>query len=120
MSMTLVEAAKLSNDVLLQGIIETIVKDSPILQLLPFIEIVGNGLTYNKEKALPSIDFYDVGDTWVESTPTFDQVTATLKFMGGYAYVDHFLRATRSNVQDMVTDFIEFKAIIEFCDKINL
>ena len=51
MGIALAEAAKLSNDILLQGIIETIVKDSPILQLLPFIEIVGNGLTYNKDKS---------------------------------------------------------------------
>ena len=44
MAMTLVEAAKLSNDILKTGIIETVVKDSPILQQLPFIEIIGNGL----------------------------------------------------------------------------
>ena len=52
MALTLAEAAKLSNDMLLQGVVETIVKDSPILQQLPFIEIVGNGLTYNQEKHL--------------------------------------------------------------------
>ncbi len=54
MALTLAEAAKLSNDVLLQGVIETIVKDSPVLQRLPFIEIVGNGLTYNREATAPS------------------------------------------------------------------
>ena len=47
MALTLNEGAKLSNDILLQGVVETIVKESPILQQLPFIEIVGNGLTYN-------------------------------------------------------------------------
>ena len=75
MALTLAEAAKLSNDMLLQGVVETIVKDSPVLQQLPFIEIVGNGLTYNQENTLPSIDFYDVGDNWAESTPTFTQKT---------------------------------------------
>jgi len=110
MSLSLAEAAKLSNDILLQGVIETIVKDSPVLQQLPFIEIVGNGLTYNKENALPTIDFYDVGDTWAESTPTFSQVTATLKIMGGDADVDNFLKATRSNIQDLEAAVIELKA----------
>ena len=110
MALTLAEASKLSNDMLLQGIVETIVKDSPILQHLPFIEIVGNGLTYNQEKTLPSIDFYDVGDTWAESTPTFEQITANLKIMGGDADVDNFLKATRSNVQDLETAVIELKA----------
>ena len=110
MALTLAEASKLSNDMLLQGVIETIVKESPVLQRLPFVEIVGNGLTYNQENTLPSIDFYDVGDTWVESTPTFTQVTANLKIMGGDADVDNFLKSTRSNVQDLETAVIELKA----------
>jgi hypothetical protein len=110
MAITLTEASKLSNDMLLQGVVETIVRDSPILQRLPFIEIVGNGLTYNQEKTLPSIDFYDVGDTWSESTPTFEQKTALLKIMGGDADVDNFLKATRSNVQDLEAAVVELKA----------
>jgi hypothetical protein len=110
MAMTLEEAAKLSNDMLMQGVVETIVKDSPVLQRLPFIEIVGNGLTYNQEKTLPNIDFYDVGDTWAESTPTFEQITANLKIMGGDADVDNFLKSTRSNVQDLEAAVIELKA----------
>ena len=110
MALTLAEASKLSNDLLMQGVVETIVKDSPVLQKLPFIEIVGNGLTYNRENALPNIDFYDVGDTWAESTPTFNQVTANLKIMGGDADVDNFLKATRSNIQDLEAAIIEVKA----------
>jgi hypothetical protein len=110
MALTLDEAAKLSNDMLLQGVVETIIKDSPVLRRLPFIELAGNGLTYNQEKTLPEIDFYDVGDTWAESTPTFEQVTTTLKIMGGDADVDNFLKATRSNLQDLETAVIELKA----------
>ena len=110
MALTLDEAAKLSNDMLLQGVVETIVKDSPILQQLTFIEIVGNGLTYNQEKTLPTIDFYDVGDTWAESTPTFEQKMANLKIMGGDADVDNFLKATRSNLQDLEAAVVELKA----------
>ena len=54
MALTLAEASKLSTDMLLQGVVETIVKESPILQQLPFIEIVGNGLTYKQNE---TIDF---------------------------------------------------------------
>jgi hypothetical protein len=110
MSLTLTEAAKLSNDVLLKGVVETIVKESQVLQRLPFIEITGNGLTYNRENALPSIAFYGVGDTWNESTPTFTQITAVLKIMGGDADVDNFLKATRSNLQDLQAAVIALKA----------
>jgi hypothetical protein len=110
MALTLAEAAKLSNDVLLTGVIETIIKDSPVLQRLPFIEIVGNGLTYNREASAPSAGFFDVGDTWTESTPTFDQQTVTLKIMGGDADIDNFLIATRSNLQDLESAVVQLKA----------
>ena len=110
MALTLAEASKLSNDLLMQGVVETIVKESPVLQKLPFIEIVGNGLTYNRENTLPNIDFYDVGDTWAESTPTFTQVTANLKIMGGDADVDNFLKANRNNIQDLEAAVVELKA----------
>jgi hypothetical protein len=39
MALTLSEAAKLSNNIVLQGIVETIVSESPVLQVLPFIEM---------------------------------------------------------------------------------
>jgi len=55
MALTLAEASKLSNDMLLQGVVETIVKDSPILQVLPFIEIVGNGLTYKQVATIDNL-----------------------------------------------------------------
>lgn len=110
MALTLIEAAKLSNDTLLAGVIETIAQESPVLQRLPFIEIVGNGLTYNRENVPPSAAFYDVGDDWDESTPTFAQATATLKILGGDADIDNFLRATRSNLQDLEAAIVQLKA----------
>jgi len=55
MALDLIEAGKLSTDVLKKGIIETIIKDSPILQELPFITVLGNGLTYNQEETLPGV-----------------------------------------------------------------
>jgi hypothetical protein len=52
MALTLAEASKLSNDVLLVGVIETIIKDSPILQALPFIEMTSNHLAWARLSAL--------------------------------------------------------------------
>jgi len=72
--------------------------------------VVGLYLGYNQENTLPSIDFYDVGDIWAESTPTFNQITANLKIMGGDADVDNFLKSTRSNIQDLEAAVIELKA----------
>lgn len=109
MSLTLVEAAKYSNDVLQRGVIELIAKDDPILSKLPFKEIKGNGLTYNVENTLATAQFYDVGDTWVESTSTVTQLTAVTRIMGGDADVDNFLKATRSNEQDLMQEQIVAK-----------
>jgi HK97 family phage major capsid protein len=110
MALTLTEASKLSNDVMLKGVIETIVKDSPVLQRLPFIDLVGNALTYNRENTAAGANWYAVGDTWTEGTPTFTQVTATLKILGGDADVDQYLAMTRSNVQDLEAAVVELKA----------
>jgi len=95
---------------LLTGVIETIIQESPVLQVMPFIEVTGNGLIYNRENTLPSASFYDVGDEWSESTPTFTQVSVALKILGGDADIDNFLKETRSNLQDLETTVVQLKA----------
>lgn len=110
MALTLTEGAKLSNDVVRAGVIGTIVKDSPILQRLPFIDLVGNALTYNRENAAAGAAWYAVGDTWSEGTPTFTQVQTTLKILGGDADVDQYIAMTRNNVQDLEAAVLELKA----------
>lgn len=111
MSISLAEASKLSTDILLKGIIETIIKDSPILEKLPFIQITGNSLKYNREKTLPTVGWYaPVTGTWTTSEPAFEQCSASLCVLGGDADVDNFLKSTRSNIQDLEAAVIEQKA----------
>ena len=110
MAMTKVEAAKLTQDLLLRGVIETVVKESRLLQLLPFLEVTGTAVTYNREASMPAAGFYDVGDTWAEATPTFSQVTAGLKILGGDADVDNFLQATYATPHDIEAEVIASRA----------
>jgi len=110
MALTLAEGAKLSEDTLVQGVAETVVKESPVLAMMPFMDLVGNSLKYNRENALAAADFYAVGDIWAESTPTFTQQTATLAIMGGDADVDHYLQQTRSNINDIEQEVVSLKA----------
>ncbi|MCS7003055.1 MAG: phage major capsid protein, partial [Dehalococcoidia bacterium] len=110
MPLTLADAARLSNDTLRAGVMETFVRESPVLRWMPFIEVLGNGLTYNRENAMATAAFFDVGETWTEDAPTFTQLTATLRILGGDADVDNFLARTRSNYQDLVATVIELKA----------
>lgn len=109
MALTLQEAAYRSNDILQIGIIEKLVYDDPILMRLPFKDIVGNGLTYDVEATMSTANWYGVNETWTESTSTVDQTTAVTHILGGDADVDNFLQATRSNLQDLMTEQITAK-----------
>lgn len=101
MAMTKVEAAKLTQDMLVRGVIDTVVKESQILTMLPFMEVQGSAVAYNREASMAAAGFYDVGDTWNEGTPTFTKVTVPLRILGGDADVDNFLQATYSDVNDI-------------------
>ncbi len=111
MAITLAEAAKLSQDVLLKGVIETIIKDSPILQKLPFIDIEGNSLTYNRVTTYPTAKWHAPNEEWTAGTePAFTQETAVLTILGIDADVDNYIKQTRSNVQDIEAAVVELKS----------
>ena len=110
MAMTKTEAAKLSNDMLVRGVIETIVKESPVLQYLPFLPVTGTAVTYNREASMPAASFYAVGDTWTEAVPTFTQKVASLKIIGGDADVDNFLQQTYADSNDIEAEVIASRA----------
>jgi hypothetical protein len=96
MPYTLAEAEKYSTEDVVAGVVETIIDESPMLNYLEFEEFLGNALAYNRETTLPTVAFFDPGDTWTESTPVVTRVTSKLKILGGDADVDKFLQLTRS------------------------
>lgn len=100
MALTLAESAKLSQDMLKRGVVETIIEESPVLRLLPFILVEGNSYAYNQENTLGGAQFYAVNATWTEGTAAFTAKTASLAILGGDADVDNFVQRTRSNLQD--------------------
>ena len=111
MSLTLAESAKLTQDVLLRGVIETVLKESPILQAMPFVHIEGNGLTYNREKALAAAAWHaPLGDWTTGTAPELDKLTATLAILGRNADLDNFIKQTRSNIQDVEAVVLELAA----------
>jgi len=70
---TLAQYEYLDRDAILSGVVEWIVKESPILQMLPFKSIQGNSYKYNVETALPTASWLTVGDTITESSGTSEQ-----------------------------------------------
>ena len=97
-SVTLAESAKLTQNMLIAGVIENIVSVNPIFEVMPFMPIEGNALAYNRELALGDVQFLGVGGTITAKAPaTFTPVTSSLTTLIGDAEVNGLIQATRSN-----------------------
>jgi len=100
MAISLVESAKLSENDLQRGVIETFIQNSPVLDRIPLLEIAGNAYAYNEEGTLPGVEFRAVNNAYSESTGTVNQKTESLVILGGDADVDRFIARTRGNLND--------------------
>lgn len=100
MAVTLAQAATLSQNDLQAGVLETFVRESVILDRIPFMDIEGNAYAYNEEATLPGVEFRAVNAGYTESTGTVNQKTESLVILGGDADVDTFVQKTRSNIND--------------------
>ena len=78
MPLLLAESAKLSNDMVQRGVIETILEESPMLTMLPFLEVEGNSFKYSQENTLGGASFHAVNGVWSEGAATFTQKTVNL------------------------------------------
>lgn len=110
MPLMLSDAANLTQNMLVRGVIETLVTESAVLRYLPFMGVAGSGVSYNRELVLPGADWHAVNGPWTESAPEFDQVQTALKILGGDADVDAFLQQTYSNLNDLRAIVIQQKA----------
>jgi hypothetical protein len=110
MALTLVDAQVLSKDVLQAGVIETIVRESSVLAVLPFQTIEGNAYSYNVEKALPSVEFRSVNEAYTASEAQFETRSENLVILGGDVELDRFIIQTLSNVNDQMAVQIAEKA----------
>jgi hypothetical protein len=96
-SVTLAESAKLAQNELVAGVIETIITVNRMFQVLPFDGIDGNAVAYNRENALGDVQSLGVGGTiTAKAAATFTQVTSTLTTIIGDAEVNGLIQATRS------------------------
>lgn len=110
-TVTLAESAKLTQDMLLAGVIEQIVEVNPLFEVFPFTEIEGNALAYNREKVLGNVQFLGVGGTITAKAPAeFDKVTSGLTTLIGDAEINGLIQATRSNVTDQKAIQVASKA----------
>lgn len=110
-SVTLAESAKLSQNLLVAGVIENVITINRFYQLLPFAEIEGNALAYNRENALGDVQYAGVGGTvTAKAAATFTAVTSSLTTILGDAEVNGLIQATRSNINDQKAIQVASKA----------
>lgn len=113
-TVTLPESAKLDQNELVAGIIESIVTVNRMFEIIPFDGIDGNALAYNRENALGPVATVGVGDSdgsigsgaagtnaterqAAKDAATFSQVTSNLTTIMGDAEVNGLLEMTRSS-----------------------
>jgi len=114
MALTLLEASKLnSGDVRLQAVVEMFARESEILRVLPFDDIMGNALRYNREGALPGIGFRGVNEAYSESVGVLNPITEALYIAGGDLDVDKFIVATMGGDQRSVQEGLKIKALAQ-------
>lgn len=100
-TVTLAESAKLTQDQLVAGLIETVVSVNPLYEMMPFTEIEGNSLAYNRENVLGDVQFLGVGGTiTAKAAATFTKVTSALTTLIGDAEINGLIQATRSDYTD--------------------
>lgn len=114
MPMTLVEAAKLETGNLLRsGVIETFARESEILRVLPFQDIAGNALSYNREAQLPGVAFRGVNEGFQESAGVINPATESLYIAGGDLDVDRYIIQTMGAGVRSTHEALKIKALAQ-------
>lgn len=114
MPLTLVEAAKReTGNVVRAGVIETFARESNILRVLPFEDIDGNALRYNREEQLPGVAFRGVNEGFPESTGVINPQTESLYIAGGDLDVDRFIVRTMGPGQREAQEVMKIKALAQ-------
>jgi hypothetical protein len=98
------DAERLSNNQLVAGVIEEIIKRDALYALLPFVGTNNKAYVYNREGTLPTISFYDPNEAIGEGAPTNTQVTVTLKIMAHNVDIDKFLAGTMNDTNNQVAE----------------
>jgi len=108
--LTLLEAAKASQDVIERVVAKTIVEASPILEYLPFKIINGPAYRYHRESSLGTISFRGVGGTYTADSGVINPEFEPLVIMGGEVIIDNFEVEVMGNLVDLKGSKYRMKA----------
>ncbi len=112
MALTLIEAAKLeTGNVFRSAIIELYAGSSDLMRVMPFADIAGNALKYNREGTLPGVGFRGVNEAFSASTGVINPLTEPLVIAGGDLDVDRFILQTMGMNQRSVQESMKVRAL---------
>lgn len=109
MTLALMEAAKLSRDPLVRGVLTAIATSDELISQMPFTPTSGKIVMYNREKALPTVEFVDNDSTITASTATFDEVSLPLRSIVSDFDLDEFDLEQQSDENDQMAIQLEKK-----------
>ncbi|KKM05552.1 hypothetical protein LCGC14_1752940, partial [marine sediment metagenome] len=107
---TMLEAAKHSQDELERSVAKIIVEASPVLEYLPQKTITGPAFRYHREASLGTINFRGVGGTYTPDAGVINPLFEPLVILGGEVKVDNFEVEVMSNLLNIKAEKYRMKA----------
>ena len=97
----LAEAEKLTQSVLVGGLVDENIKNGGILPLIPVAQFMGKSAQWNRESTIPSAQTAGIGDqlTWQDSAEVDPQETS-LKIVYVQTPLNHFIPAVYGNINN--------------------
>lgn len=112
MALTLMEASKLhSGETKRAAVIEMFAAASDVLRALPFEDIPGGSLSYNKEGSLPGVAFRGYNEGYTASTGVLNPEVEVLRIAGGELDVDRAMIKTRGADVRSTQEAMKVKAL---------
>lgn len=99
-SLTLLEAAKSGSDLLHAGVVETLIQESPLLEMMPVVTIKGNAIKHRVEGTLPTPAYRQVNASYTRSWGADLEHYWGVTILGGEVFIDNFIINTMGNEWD--------------------
>lgn len=96
-SLTLLEANKDSTNKLKRGVVSTLIQESPILEMIPFMGFEGNAIEVEVEVSLPTPEFRSINETYNRSYGGNTKRMFGVSILGGEVFIDNYLLRVHSN-----------------------
>ncbi len=107
---TMLEAAKHSQDELERSVAKIIVEASPVLEYLPQKTINGPAFRYHRETSLGTVSWRGVGGTYTPDAGVINPLFEPLVILGGEVKVDNFEVKAMSNLLNLKAEKYRMKA----------